>query len=100
MAAMITATLNRVISSAYSCGLSQKDRNIFCRPIISTVSQATIAVGIPVGLAPLVRFPVIDGDLRVLFALRHCQPSPTAGAVGVVAVITHQVFVLIGDAVE
>jgi hypothetical protein len=32
----------------------------------------------PVGLAPPVRCPVIDGDLRVFFALRFCPPARAA----------------------
>ncbi len=54
----------------------------------------------PIGLAPPVGWPVVDRDLCVLFALGFCPPACAARAVGVVAVITHQVLVLVGNVIE
>lgn len=54
----------------------------------------------PVGFAPPVRWPAIDGDLRVFFGLRFCPPARAARAVGVIAVVAHQVLVLVRDMIE
>ena len=54
----------------------------------------------PIGLAPTVRRPVIEGDLRMVIALCFCLPARATRAVGVVTVVAHQVFVLIGDVIQ